>query len=634
MQDPYSHQDGSRVATNYFFFVFLFVLMALPHSAQALLIERQFSFSQYFFLVYGLAQCFVETLLVFWLYHFLQTMGRTSWKALFLVLSYSLVALRLVDFMMERLMDMSIWYALDLAFKERSGNFFELLKASSISIAMWIAALLAFFCFIGAGVFSYLFFKRLSLRWPWALSRRLLFSVTAASMVFLVLWDVSFFSMMPKELACRYKKTLPWKHYIIPRDEQTVLVDSFLKSPDSEDNSLAQLDSRPFALQHKPDIFLFVVESLREDYISEEIAPAIACFRKDHISFARAFSNANATHLSWFSLFYSLYPFYFPSYQVENWQQGSLPLTFLTKVGYKIHVLSSSRLQYYNMDEILFGKKRILLSSCQESTAAGQIPACEGDRRVMETLCQEIKASPKQGGRVFIVFLDSTHFGYSWPSSFAAPYAPCEEGINYFKASFSSTQLENIKNRYRNSLAYVDSLFAQFVQTMKAMGCWEDSVVVFTADHGEEFYEQGNLFHASALTKEQVHVPLYYKLGKTEAKALTTLTSHMDIFPTIFHYLIGEDSISTLFQGSSIFSKKEEDFVVAARFNAARAPYEFFIHNGSYKLLAQFASKDDALHSRELRILSAKDANDHSISLPSSALQEHFGNALQALFSQ
>ena len=73
---------------------------------------------------------------------------------------------------------------------------------------------------------------------------------------------------------------------------------------------MQRLDSRIFSLNHKPDIYLFVIESLREDYITVENSPHLNQFKEKNVSFDLTLSNANATHNSWFSLFHSKFPFY------------------------------------------------------------------------------------------------------------------------------------------------------------------------------------------------------------------------------------------------------------------------------------------------------------------------------------
>ena len=170
-----------------------------------------------------------------------------------------------------------------------------------------------------------------------------------------------------------------------------------------------------FLLERKPDIFLFVVESLRDDFLTEVVTPTLSRFRKENHHFSNTLSISNATQKTWFSLFYSMYPFYWTRYQPKQWDQGGLPLALLKKMGYQTHVYASSRLNYYGMDESLFGKDRNLVDHLHEFRVNESLTAAETDSMAIEKLCSDVQSSEQKGGRIFITFLDSTHFDYSWP---------------------------------------------------------------------------------------------------------------------------------------------------------------------------------------------------------------------------
>jgi membrane-anchored protein YejM (alkaline phosphatase superfamily) len=181
----------------------------------------------------------------------------------------------------------------------------------------------------------------------------------------------------------------------------------------------------------------------------------------------------------------------------------------LKKMGYEIHLHSASRLGLYEMDKMVFGRNMYLLNSANCYASDEHILPWMADERAINGLCDQLQEGEQQGGRVFIVFLDSTHFDYSFPEEFNTRYAPVDDKINYFDVAVSKKNLEKVKNRYKTAINYVDTLFAKFIDTLKVSGGWEESVVVFTGDHGEEFYENGHLFHATDLSQQQLHVPLY-----------------------------------------------------------------------------------------------------------------------------
>jgi arylsulfatase A-like enzyme len=56
---------------------------------------------------------------------------------------------------------------------------------------------------------------------------------------------------------------------------------------------------------------------------------------------------------------------------------------------------------------------------------------------------------------------------------------------------------------------------ADLVRSLRATPGWDDTVVIFLSDHGEQFREHGGLYHLSSLFEEQVRVPGWI-VGGTE----------------------------------------------------------------------------------------------------------------------
>lgn len=634
--DPEKLLPTKTNPVNYLFFAFLLLTVSSIHSLHIFLVEPTFTFSKYFFLMYAVAQSILEVMGFVCLFVWVQSYFPRKIGSFFLVACYLFLISEVIDFFLERLIDISIWYGIEFISQETVGNFLELLKATNIPFSTWTMVALSLGSVLYIGLWVYRLFDYFSKKKPIYFSRRLAISCCVGAFFFLFAWDTIFSPFAHDSSSRQYQKALPWKTTFFPPKQEVLLVDGCLKTPWKDKDCFADLDSQPFSLKRKPDIFLFISESLREDFINAENTPNLDQFRSGSIHFPMALSNANATHISWFSYFYSLYPFHYANYQVDQWKKGSVPLLLLKKMGYEIHLYSASRLCFYQMDQMLFGENNYLLDSNQCYAMEEEMAPCDADARVIQGLCQDIQKEDRSGGRVFIVFLDSTHFGYSWPQDYPTVFQPQEEQINYLEAAISSKNIEKIKNRYRTSLHYIDSLFGQFLTTLKATPSWDESVIVFTGDHGEEFYEHGHLFHATDLSQQQLHVPLYYKMGNGEVHSKVQagkVSSHMDVFPSILHYVVGEDCFKEVLQGHSIFSNKDWPFAIGARYNAGRSPYEFFIHNGSQKLIAQFDNKQDIFHSRALHILATKNEEEENIPFSLSIIHQHFGEALNTLFS-
>jgi arylsulfatase A-like enzyme len=95
---------------------------------------------------------------------------------------------------------------------------------------------------------------------------------------------------------------------------------------------------------------------------------------------------------------------------------------------------------------------------------------------------------------------------------------------------------------YKNEITYNDQAFAQMREGLKEMGLWEDTMVVITADHGDELWEHGKVGHGHNLFQELVHVPLVVSYPKlipagTEVWAGADV---LDLYPTIMAAVRGE----------------------------------------------------------------------------------------------
>lgn len=90
---------------------------------------------------------------------------------------------------------------------------------------------------------------------------------------------------------------------------------------------------------------------------------------------------------------------------------------------------------------------------------------------------------------------------------------------------------------YEANLAYVDEQLGKFFEGLKARGLWEKSIIVITADHGDEFLEHGHRFHGATLYEEMTHVPWVMRVPGLPARVVDVPASHMDVAPTLLDLL-------------------------------------------------------------------------------------------------
>lgn len=538
---------------------------------------------------------------------------------------------------MNRILDMSFLETVGFVMDEDFKNLIEMLHASGIPLFVWglIFLTIASIPFIGYGL--YLIGEKISHKRVIYINQDLFLQSLFCFPIALFIWDVSASKILNANDYNLYLRSLPWKATFL-QPKSTYLATYYpLKQPMKEDQSILQIaaDHNPI---HRPNIYLFVIESLREDFITTNNSPNLHQFKQENICFDLAFSGGNGSHLAWYSIFHSNFSFWWTKAQQEQASLGSLPLKILKKLNYESYVYSSAHLSYYGMQELLFGRENQWIDYFHHFAHYYPVKAHEADRQCIDKFQEVIANNAKSEGQVHIFFLDSTHFDYSWPDHSPPKFSPISHELSYFKAFHNEKDLEKIKNRYRNAIHFVDHLFAKFVQTLKDHHLYDDAVIVVTGDHGEEFMENGHMFHNSQLNKEQTYVPIYYKFKKTDQRMIPNLylTNHMDIFPSLLDYIFGKDLFSQAFGGSSIFDPLKWPFSLTARYNAGRSPYEFCIHNGRTKLIARFKNKKNIFASKELQIVGIKDASGKHISKSFQESEpfiwEEFGEALYKIF--
>src|SRR5262249_30983432 len=69
-------------------------------------------------------------------------------------------------------------------------------------------------------------------------------------------------------------------------------------------------------------------------------------------------------------------------------------------------------------------------------------------------------------------------------------------------------ELKAMVDSYDGTLAYLDSQLELLFSALESQGILENTLVIITSDHGEEFGEHGLLDHGNSLYLASVHVPL------------------------------------------------------------------------------------------------------------------------------
>jgi arylsulfatase A-like enzyme len=107
-------------------------------------------------------------------------------------------------------------------------------------------------------------------------------------------------------------------------------------------------------------------------------------------------------------------------------------------------------------------------------------------------------------------------------------------------------------DRYDAEIARVADEIPLLLGALRRHGLTDDTVVIFFADHGEEFREHQGVFHGQALYEESVRIPMAFLLPGLPPRTETAPTSLLDIAPTTLELLGLQDRIPRSFAGRSL----------------------------------------------------------------------------------
>ncbi len=163
-----------------------------------------------------------------------------------------------------------------------------------------------------------------------------------------------------------------------------------------------------------------------------------------------------------------------------------------------------------------------------------------------------------------------------------------------FKA-LTEEERRNVVGLYDGEIRYTDQKFiGPLIQKLKNLGIYDQSLVVFTSDHGEEFYEHQGWGHGHSLFDESLKVPLIIKFPESRyrGKKISNFVSLVDIFPTILEEMeIRCDDLEM--DGKSLFpvirgrEKEDRTFLadIASNVLDSHIPRKISMNKGREKLI-------------------------------------------------
>lgn len=338
----------------------------------------------------------------------------------------------------------------------------------------------------------------------------------------------------------------------------------------------------------RPNVLLLTLDALRADRVGciggGDLTPAIDGLAEDAHVFTCAYANGPKTKASFPAIFTSTLPFHDGTYAQINRRDSFVPP--LREAGYRTGGYSRNPwLRPVNgydqgFDTFDYTDEAGFVRDLKDRIKAIDHPVVDRLVRFYRARRTTDAAELEETRDAAVRFLDGfageePYFAWLHSHATHTPYLPPDdiledEGIEFENTREAFVELaddpeaadrELITRLYDACVRGADRVVEQALEAVDL----DETVVIVTADHGQEQFERGAIGH-STLHQEVMHVPLIVHVPGDAASENDVPVQLADIPPTVL-YLAGLDAPGS-YQGTSLFEVEEERPLIAQTGNS------------------------------------------------------------------
>lgn len=226
-------------------------------------------------------------------------------------------------------------------------------------------------------------------------------------------------------------------------------------------------------------------------------------------------------------------------------------------VDRKLETLKSEAYQRLDHDGLLY---RFLESTYR--TVGSRDPPHNRAEDAVNRLLSFVDCAPEDEPLFVWIHFMETHSPYVPPTEYREQFLTADvskgriweinDSLHTEPETLTDDEVVIISELYNASLRYLDDQIGRMFDGLAERGLWDDSVVAFTADHGEQFREHGEMTHCSEPWEEGVHVPLLIRNGDEDLQDVERVTSTIDIAPTLLDAAFDDPELPDKYHGLSL----------------------------------------------------------------------------------
>ena len=319
------------------------------------------------------------------------------------------------------------------------------------------------------------------------------------------------------------------------------------------------------------NIILITIDSMRADDIGyskeESLTPNLDALASEGVVFNNAFSQAPTTKSSFPCIMSSTYPIMLTEFKKGLGMRLSIARV-MRKHGYLTAAFNSNPYlsRYYGYDDgfdyfydsfefggktnnnPLIGKIKIIIKICKS-----KIPT-----KIKNLVMPFTYNTPYEDGIELNKKIknwvsenkDKQFFLWIHYMDVHEPFIPDEKKAGISKkdmiklnlklraakedeTNLTENELKKIINIRKYDVSHMDEVVGDLIDRLKKMDVFRKSVLIITADHGDEFKEHGGILHTSKLYDELIHIPLIINGLDSLPKKINEVVGSIDIGPTI-----------------------------------------------------------------------------------------------------
>lgn len=308
-------------------------------------------------------------------------------------------------------------------------------------------------------------------------------------------------------------------------------------------NGVELVDHLALTTSDRPNIFVFVIDSMRPDYLGPynprvDYTPNLDALARDSVVLHNVYTQYAGTSLSepaiWAgaTLLHAHYP---------------QPFSKLNSLDQMLHADDYRML--VSMDEVL---REIL-------PANDDLEKLDTDKKLWNRL--ELGSTLREAETVLNSRQNSNQpvFLYAQPKNvhqFAQNNVPSPSSQHW-------PARPGLNTRIAYEVHWVDACLGQFFSYLKQRGMYDNSIIIVTSDHGDATGEFGRTSHSTSIWPEIMRVPLIIHLPPAMRQRVvyddTRLATLTDITPTLY-YLLGHKPVRNHpLYGRPLFAERREE---------------------------------------------------------------------------